>query len=82
MGWEGEAHGFPVESSLVVTLQKRAGLIRSVRVNGGGVQVLSTSHSSRWLGFFALGFFFLLLILFFLRERKRDLNQVKENLKS
>lgn len=60
VGWEGEAHGFPVESSLVVTLEKRPGLTRSVRVNGGGVQVLITSHSSRWLGFFAPFNFFLL----------------------
>lgn len=38
-----------------------------MRVNGGGAQVLITSHSSRWLGFFVLLFPF----YFLLREKER-----------
>lgn len=40
-----------------------------MRVNGGGVQVLITSHSSRWLEFFAP---FLFSPLFLLREKERS----------
>lgn len=41
-----------------------------MRVNGGGVQVLITSQSSRWLGFFVL-FFFFFSFCFFSREKER-----------